>query len=230
MKTPRYSLDALLVGQIRPLGKTGARSGIAKMAVDRELELSLTGFTADAQGDLKFHGGMEKAIHHYPHDHYAAWEAEIGPHPLLTGPGAFGENLSTTGLSEKDVAVGDVFELGSAIIEVSQGRQPCWKLNERFSVKTMAREVQRTGRTGWYHRVLQPGKVGPSDRLVTIERRSPEWTIERLWRSFYVDPLNQHELEAIADLTSLAPSWRDHARRRIASGKVEDWTHRLDGK
>ncbi|MFN7089242.1 MAG: MOSC domain-containing protein [Allorhizobium sp.] len=219
-----------MVGQIRPLGKTGAQSGIAKAAVDHELELGLTGFTADAQGDLKVHGGIEKAVHHYPHDHYAAWQADIGPHALLSRPGAFGENLSTSGLSEKNVAIGDIFKLGSAIIEVSQGRQPCWKLNERFSVNTMARKVQRTGRTGWYYRVLEPGVVTPSDRLVMIERRSPDWTIERIWRSFYVDTLNLPELEAIANLTALAPSWREHARRRIASGKVEDWTHRLDGK
>lgn len=223
-------LDALLVGQIQPLGTKAVPSGIAKAPVDHDLHLDVTGFRADAQGDLIVHGGPEKAVHHYPHDHYAAWEREIGPHELLSRPGAFGENLSTTGLTERDVAIGDVFALGSAIIEVSQGRQPCWKLNERFSNKTMARAVQRTGRTGWYYRVLQPGVVAPTDRLVTIERRSPEWTIERLWRAFYVDMLNQSELETIASLKALAPNWREHARRRIASGQVEDWTHRLDGK
>lgn len=230
MTGPAYPLDALLVGQVQPLGQKAVPSGIAKSPVDQALDLTLAGFTLDAQGDLAVHGGSQKALHHYPYDHYATWAAEIGAHALLSKPGAFGENLSTTGLCETDVAIGDVFRLGSAVIEVSQGRQPCWKLNERFSMKTMAREVQRTGRTGWYYRVLVTGSVAPSDTLVLVERQFPEWTIERIWRAFYVDPLNRAELAAISDLPALAPGWREHARRRIASGQIEDWTRRLDGR
>lgn len=181
------------------------------------------------QGDRVRHGGPEKAVHHYPFEHYAAWSNDLGAHPLLEEPGAFGENISTLGLTEDNVAIGDVFGLGSAVIEVSQGRQPCWRLNERFGRKAMARDVQATGRTGWYYRVLRPGTVAPSDRLIPLDRAAPEWTIARIWRAFYVDPLNRGELAGIAALDRLADSWRGLAARRLESNAVEDWNRRLAG-
>ncbi|MGE0231000.1 MAG: MOSC domain-containing protein [Flavobacteriaceae bacterium] len=225
-----FPLQALLVGDVRPLGPRGVPSGIAKNEVDRPLALSQIGLAGDAQGDTRHHGGPEKALHHYALDHYPAWIAEIGPRDVFTTPGAFGENLATLGLLEDDVAVGDVFALGSAIIEVSQGRQPCWKLNERFTQPDMARRVQATGRTGWYYRVLQPGDVSPDSRLERIHRSAPDWTISRIWQVFYVDTLNRSELEALAELPQLAEGWRHHARRRLETGSVEDWTSRLTGR
>lgn len=222
-------LLSLRIGKVAPLGTRGAPSGIAKTAVAGPLALSETGFAGDMQGDTVRHGGPEKAVHHYPFDHYAGWLRDLGPHPLLAGPGAFGENLSTAGLTEDAVAIGDVFRLGTATMEVSQGRQPCWRLNERFGRTDMARAVQSTGRTGWYYRVLEPGTVAPGDSLVRIERPAPEWTLTRIWRTFYVDPLNRRELEGIAALDRLAEGWRNHAVRRLESNKVEDWTRRLSG-
>jgi MOSC domain-containing protein YiiM len=224
-----FPLLSLRVGKVAPLGARGVPSGIVKSSVDHALRLSETGFAGDMQGDTVRHGGPEKAVHHYPFEHYGAWSHDLGPHPLLAGPGGFGENLSTIGLTESTVAIGDVFELGTAILEVSQGRQPCWKLNERFGRTEMARLVQSTGRTGWYFRVLTPGTVSPADRLVLRERRAPEWTLARIWRAFYIDPLNRTELAGIAALEHLADGWRSHAARRLESNRVEDWTKRLTG-
>lgn len=223
-------LQALLIGDVRPLGPRGIPSGIAKRSVDQPIALGPLGLAGDAQGDTKHHGGPEKALHHYPLDHYPDWEAEIGHRDVFGTAGAFGENLSTLGLTEDDVAVGDVFALGSAIIEISQGRQPCWKLNERFAQPDMARRVQASGRTGWYYRVLQPGEVAPDSRLERIDRAAPTWTIRRIWRVFYVDTLNRAELEALADLPQLAEGWRRNARRRLETGAVADWTSRLTGR
>src|SRR5690606_24865934 len=118
---------------------------------------------------------------------------------------------------ESTVSIGDVFELGSALIEISQGRQPCWKLNERFRHSQMAKLVQTSRRTGWYYRVLKPGIVSPDDRLVCVDRRSPEWTVERICRVFYVDVLNRSELKHLSKLPSLASSWQKHATRRLQS-------------
>jgi len=222
-------LRGLYIGTVTPLGVRAAPSGIAKRPVEGPLTLSETGFIGDMQGDTIRHGGPEKAVHHYSFDHYAAWAGDLGAHPLLVGPAAFGENLSTSGLTEDSVAIGDVFRLGTAIVEVSQGRQPCWKLNERFGRPEMARQVQSTGRTGWYYRVLQPGMVSPDDDMLLQERRAPAWTLARIWRTFYIDPLNREELAGIAALDRLAEGWRSHAARRLESNKVEDWTRRLAG-
>lgn len=231
------NLQALLTGAVAPLtgalpGAGGSRtvpSGIAKRPVSAPLPLGVTGFSGDGQGDTRHHGGPEKAVHHYPLDHYDGWRADLGAHPLLTAAGAFGENLSTLGLDEAVVAVGDVFRLGTAVVQVSQGRQPCFRLNLRFGRPDMARRVQASGRTGWYYRVLHPGVVGPDDTLTLIDRVAPAWTLARLWRTLYADPLHRGELQRMAALTPLAEGWRLLAARRLASGTVEDWGRRLDG-
>ncbi len=92
------------------------------------------------------HGGPDKAVHHYPADHYPFWRSELAGHPLLVAPGAFGENISTLGLVEADICIGDRFRLGSALVEVSQGRQPCWKLDHRFGNAAMTAQVVATRR------------------------------------------------------------------------------------
>lgn len=222
-------LDALLTGEIAPLGTGDTPSGIDKQPVDTPLWLGHEGLTGDMQGDRKHHGGPDKAVHHYPYEHYAAWRGELGGAPLLDRPGAFGENLSTTGLDESTVAIGDVFRLGEALIEVSQGRQPCWKLNARFAVADMAARVQKSGRTGWYYRVIEAGRVAAGDKLRLVERRLPDWPLHRLWRILYVDTLNQDALRQMAALPGLPESWRRYAERRLASGRVEDWNRRLRG-
>ena len=241
----------LLTGRAAPLPGSDQKSGIDKRVVDQPLMLGPEGFEGDEQADRRVHGGPEKAVHHYPRDHYAAWRAELGlggretgvSHPRtpvgyldmtegggrLDAPGAFGENISTEGMTERDVAVGDIFRLGGAMVQVSQGRQPCWKLSRRFGVSDMARRVQESGRTGWYYRVLQPGLVAPGNRIELIDRLAPDWSLHRLWHALYVDRLNLAELQGIAALEVLAEGWRRYAIRRLESGRVEDWSKRLEG-
>ncbi|HWX48921.1 MAG TPA: MOSC domain-containing protein [Roseomonas sp.] len=223
-------IDRLLTGPAKPFGPRAAPSGIDKRPVAGRTWLGREGFTGDEQGDRKHHGGPEKAVHHYAFEHYAPWREAIGARDVLTRPGAFGENLSTTGLSEAQIAIGDTFRAGGALIQVSQGRQPCWKLNLRFGVPDMAFRVQASGRTGWYYRVIEEGFVEAGDDLVLVERISPEWTIERLWRALYVDTLNFDELAAMAELAHLSENWRRYATRRLATAQVEDWSRRLTGE
>ncbi|TQG10645.1 MOSC domain-containing protein [Pseudomonas aeruginosa] len=180
MPLPALPLDALLTGRARPFTRPGSRSGIAKSPRDGALRVTPVGLEGDEQGDLRVHGGVEKAIHHYPREHYAAWIAELGEHPLLMQAGAFGENFSTSGWSEADVCLGDRVRAGTALLEVSQGRMPCWKLNDRFEVAGMSLRVQESGRTGWYYRVLEEGVVAAGDILQLVERRHPDWSLLRL--------------------------------------------------
>lgn len=223
-------VQTLLVGSVKAFGPKGTGSGIDKQPVKGPVRLGREGLAGDAQGDRRHHGGVDKAVHHYARDHYAVWCDELGALDVLARSGAFGENLSTLGLTEADVAIGDVFRLGTALVEVSQGRQPCWKLNVRFGVPDMAQRVQSSGRTGWYYRVLEEGVVAPGDMLQRVERRMADWPLARLWNVLYVDTLDTDELAAMAALPGLPESWRRLAARRIERHRVEDWSPRLVGR
>jgi MOSC domain-containing protein YiiM len=223
-------IEAVLAGKIAPLGKRGVPSGIDKHPVDGAVDVLLTGLAIDAQGDRKSHGGPEKALHHYPFDHYAFWRAECPALEWrLRKRGAFGENISTTGKTEADVCIGDVYRLGTALVQISQGRQPCWRLNERFEDRSMARRVQETHRTGWYYRVLEEGRVATGDVIQLIDRPAEAWTVARVLDLFYRDTLNADGLAGLAALPQLAEPWRALARKRLERRTVEDWQRRLEG-
>ena len=223
------TIRAVLVGKVAPLGRHGIDSGIFKKPVDRAIDISRTGLIGDEQGDKKNHGGPEKAIHHYPYDHYVLWRAEIPEiAKKLEKEGAFGENISTEGLTESNVCVGDTYRLGTALVQICQGRQPCWRLNERFGDSTMARWVQATGRTGWYYRVLEEGRVASGDTIDLIDRPAEGWTLQRILHVLYHDTMNAEDLARLAELKLLTNSWRALARRRFERRKVEDWSSRLN--
>ncbi|PGH55640.1 MOSC domain-containing protein [Azospirillum palustre] len=226
--TKSTMLNAVLTGKAVPFGRPDTLSAIGKHPVAAAIAIGPAGLEGDEQADRRNHGGPDKAIHHYPLDHYAAWRGDLPvPCPLLESVGAFGENLSTLGLTEETVCVGDIFRMGTATVQVSQGRQPCWKLNHRFGVKDMARRVQSTGRTGWYYRVFEPGTVAAGDAISLVGRPLPDWSLARILRAFYHDTGDLPTLASIAELEPLATGWRTLARRRVESGRVEDWSNRL---
>jgi MOSC domain-containing protein YiiM len=220
----------VLAGKAAPIDQRGRLSAIAKAPIPGPWRVTQTGLAGDEQADLKNHGGLEKAVHQYPFDHYRDWSGDIGPHPLLAAPGAFGENLSTTTWTERNVHIGDIVRFGSATLQVSQGRQPCWKLNARFDRRDMSMLTQTLGRTGWYYRVLEEGEAGEHDTLQLIERKQESWPLSRLTRLLYVDTRRYDELKEMAEIPELAAGWRKLAARRIESQVTEDWAPRLTGE
>lgn len=223
------TIDALLTGVVRPLGDSGRDSGIDKHPVSERLWLGPEGLRGDEQADRRFHGGPEKALHHYAREHYAAWQDALGDLAVLHGPGAFGENISTRGLTESDVCVGDIYRAGTALIQVSQARQPCWKLDHRFSHRGMAARVQASGMTGWYYRVLQEGWLITGDTLSLQERPHAQWTLACVQDILNRRVLDPDVLHALANLPELSPNWRALFEKRARAGEVEDWTRRLQG-
>ncbi len=221
-------IDALLTDRAVGYTRPGSRSAIDKRPVADAVQVELNGIVGDEQGDPRVHGGPDKAIHHYPFDHYAAWQADIGTQPVLTQAGAFGENLSTTGVTEADICVGDRLRAGNVVLEVSQLRQPCWKLNDRFGMRDMARRVQHTGRTGWYYRVVEGGTLRAGDTLEWIERPWPQWPLARVLDVLYRNMLDRAALSDMLALP-LTPSWRKLVEGRLARGEVESWAKRIDG-
>ena len=234
------SVLAVLRGRAVPYTRPGTRSAIAKTPVCGPVHVGLLGLDGDEQGDPRVHGGPDKAVHQYAQEHCADWRAELGALPVLAAPGAFGENMASTGMTEHSVCLGDQVRVGGSgsdgihsssggvLLEVSQGRQPCWKLIDRFGVPAMARRVQDSGRTGWYYRVLQPGSVQAGDALVLVARPLPQWPLARIIAVLYHQPFDAAVLQALAALP-LTPSWQRLVQGRLARGAAEDWQARLDG-
>lgn len=218
----------MLTGAVAPLGKAGATSAIAKQPAAHPVAIGPLGLAGDAQADLRVHGGHDKAVHLYAWEHYAQWQRELGNLPLLQAPGAFGENLALTGLDEAGVCLGDHWRAGSAVLEVTQGRQPCWKLNLRFGVPDMSARVQNTLRAGWYCRTRQGGVVQAGDRLKLLERPHPGWTVQRLLALIRDRECDPAALSGVLELP-LPPSWRKLFARRLEQGLAENWEARLQG-
>jgi len=163
-------IEAVLIGKAVPYTRPGSRSAIANSALSIPAWVSPTGLEGDEQGGRRVHRGPDKAVHCYAWSHDRDWFQELAGCSLLRHPGAFGENFSIDGLAENEVCLGDRWQVGSAVVEVSQGRQPCWKLTDRFGVPNMARRVQDTLRADWHLRVIEPGHVRQGDAIVLLDR------------------------------------------------------------
>jgi MOSC domain-containing protein YiiM len=185
-----------------------------KYPVSGKVALSWLGLAGDGQADLENHGGVDKAVLVYSEEHFERWRRELFPEGLT--PGAFGENFTVQGLNETNVSVGDVYEVGSARVEVSQPRQPCWKQAQRYGIKDLVVKIIRSGRTGWYLRVRREGSVEAGDVMTLVERRCPEWTIERANHVMYVEKHNRELTRELAACPALSESWAGYLRRRNA--------------
>lgn len=216
----------LLRGAAQRLGHT--TSAIDKHPVQGPARVLRLGLEGDEQADRRVHGGEDKALHCYAWSHYAAWCRELPACAVLRAQGAFGENLSVDGLDEQDVCIGDRWQIGSATVVVSQGRQPCFKLNLRFGVTDMAARVQNTLRAGWYLRVEQPGEIAAGDRFVLLHRQHPDYTVARLLALIRDRMTAPEQIEPVLHLP-LPPSWRRLFEQRLRSGQAEDWTRRMEG-
>jgi MOSC domain-containing protein YiiM len=208
----------LQVGKPRTVGSSGAAeafdrewtTGFYKMPCEGRREVSELGIEEDGQADLVNHGGVDKAVCVYPTEHYEGWSSSLG---LELSLGAFGENLSVEGMVEQDVRIGAVFACGDLLLEVSQPRQPCWKLARRWRVKDLAAQVERTGRTGWYFRVLKPGALGPGDVLTQIFAGSA-WSVAEANRVMHQEKEDWRLAAELAQCPQLSLSWQTTLKRR----------------
>jgi MOSC domain-containing protein YiiM len=171
------------------------------------LWLGYEGLSGDEQADRRNHGGVDKAVCVYPIEHYGYWREKLAPLDLPHG--AFGENFTTAGMLEAEVCVGDIYTVGSAVVQVSQPREPCWKVARRWRIKDLTAQVERTGRTGFYFRVVRHGEVQAGDALALRERPAPQWSIERCNEAMHRRKEDEALARELADCSLLAASWKD---------------------
>jgi len=167
----------------------------------------------DAQADLSVHGGVDKAVYAYPSEHYAGWRDELPGTGLPWG--SFGENLTTEGLSESTLRIGDHLTAGSAEFLVTQPRLPCFKLGIRFGRPDMVKRFQRSGRTGFYLAVLREGSISPGDAIQVQPSGESAVTVADIARLYTADDAEQELLRRASGLPALPESWREYFRNRL---------------
>jgi MOSC domain-containing protein YiiM len=181
-------------------------SGIAKQPVTAEsLWLDRLNLEGDAQADLEVHGGPDKAVYAYASEHLPAWTDELGGVDL--GPAAFGENLTTAGGTEDDVCIGDRWTWGDAVLEVCQPRSPCYKLALHRGRGDIGRLLRTSGRSGWYLRVLQPGRV-PVAGPIAVEPHPMGATVRVTHDAAYPGGAPDEVIEALLSVEPLAQEWK----------------------
>jgi MOSC domain-containing protein YiiM len=208
-----WTIEAVCTGTARPF-RDAETSAIAKQPHDGQVSVLPEGLAPDEQADRRVHGGPEQALHLYPRDHHAFWRGEIGDHPALDEPGGFGSNLAVTGLTEENVHIGDRFRCGTALVEVSRPRTPCWKIEHRFGHKGMVARIIATGRCGWYFRVIETGKVAAGDRLERVAVGAGAWSVARVFGALAAGRGTPEDYAAIAALDALTPLLRERAAAR----------------
>jgi MOSC domain-containing protein YiiM len=188
-------------------------TGIFKEPVAGPVRVQKLNLKGDEQADLSVHGGADKAVYAYPSEHYAYWRSELPGMQLSWG--AFGENLTTEGLDESSVRIGDHLSVGSAELVVTQPRLPCFKLGIRFGRPDMVKRFQRSGRTGFYLSVLREGSLSAGDAIELVSRAEPGVTVADIVRLYTADDGEQELLRRATELAALPEGWREYFRNRL---------------
>ncbi len=207
-------LQSIQVGMPRQLGTPGSDdpdqqpwfSGFVKTPVAGSVDVSVLGLAGDGQADRKHHGGPDKAILAYNGRHYSKWSAERDRTDWAGG--MFGENFTLDDLSEDDVCIGDSYSVGQVTVQVTQPRQPCWKLGRRCGDPGLPKRVIQTARCGWYLRVLTAGSVEANQPFELIDRPHPDWSVSVAHRLMYEKKPDRDRLSHLAALPQLSYSWQ----------------------
>jgi MOSC domain-containing protein YiiM len=216
MGQPVMKLVSVNVGLPRDVTWEGkaVKTGIFKKPVSGRVALRKLNLDGDGQADLSAHGGPNKAVYVYPAEHYDAWRAEL---PGIHLPwGAFGENLTTEGLREEEVNIGDQLRIGSAVVMVTQPRRPCNKLAMRLGRPDIADRFLASGRSGFYLAVLQEGEIEAGETIEVLKRDESAVTVADINRLFAQDTPDLEALQRAAQVGALPPSLRSRFLRQIA--------------
>ncbi len=193
-------------------------TGIFKQAVSGPVHLQTLNLDGDRQADLSVHGGPHKAVYGYPSEHYLFWRQEL---PGTGMPwGMFGENFTTSGLTEDELHVGDRFQIGAAIVMVRQPRTPCYKLAAKFQRDDMLQRFLSSGRSGFYFSVEQEGTVAADDDFQLLKRDEDGITISEMNRLFVREKYNQDLLQKAIRTAALPQDWREYFSERVDQSTV----------
>ncbi len=203
----------IFTGRVGFLPGESRASAIAKEPASRGV-IGSEGLVGDEHADPRAHGGPEKALHLFPVEHHEALALAFPEARHLT-PGGLGENLSTRGITENEAHIGDIFALGTARLQITQPRTPCWKIDARCGVEGVAAHVAEHGIAGWYFRVLASGECVAGDALIHLQRPEGAVSLARFNRSLRGARPSLQVLDRLASAPGLSPDWVRKIRSRI---------------
>lgn len=203
-------------------------SAIAKRQIDGAVVLTSAGLEGDQQAEKSYHGGADRALCHFPREHYAWLRQQFPEEEDRFHPPAFGENLSTLGMTEDNVFIGDIFRWGEALIQVTQPRAPCYKLNHFLGCKNLSPLLQQSGRCGWLYRVIGTGNVSGDRPLELLTRNSEVSVAEAISIAFNM-PFDEEQYRRLMSAAGLSASWSKTMQTRLVQRKIEDFGRRLFG-
>ena len=194
-------------------------TGIYKTAVHSRVKVGKLNLEGDGQADLSVHGGINKAVYAYPSEHYKHWQGELPGQEMPWG--MFGENLTLEGLLEDSAHIGDRFQIGTAILMITQPRLPCYKLGIRFGRDDMPDRFLASRRTGFYFAVVEEGEFGEGDLLDPVHREANSLSIADLLRLEYdhKEP-DVHLIERALRVEALTPGWRKRLLKKLGASHI----------
>ena len=188
-------------------------TGIFKEAVEGRVAVRRLNIDGDHQADLEVHGGLDKAIYAYPAEHYPFWREQF---PEMELPwGMFGENLTLTGLLEDTVHIGDLFQVGSAKLMVTQPRLPCFKLGIKFGRDDILKRFLVSGMTGFYFAVLEEGEVAAGDPISLLHQDEHLVQVADIVRLYREDKYNLDLIRRVVAVEALPEEWREYFQERL---------------
>jgi MOSC domain-containing protein YiiM len=188
-------------------------TAIFKSPVEGPVAVRKLNLEGDQQADLTVHGGLDKAVYAYPHEHYAYWQAQLPKYSLALGN--FGENLTVEGLSEEGVHIGDQLQIGTTLFIVTQPRSPCYKLSVRFAREDMTKRFYESRRFGFYLRVLREGALQAGTNVTIVSQDANAVSVADVIRLFTGDSHDRDLLDRALKVSALPEGWRDGLRERL---------------
>jgi|TARA_B110000240_G_C13469289_1_gene440194 MOSC domain-containing protein YiiM len=202
----------LYSGKLSNIGEKRSPTGIYKKSVE-QVSVDLLGIEGDIQADKRFHGGPEKALHQYA---LSSYEKIIKRYPLLhkkAEPGMIGENLSAIDMNEHNVCIGDIYKVGSAILQVSSPRIPCWKIDAKFKQPNLHQFISQHRLNGWYYRVVQAGDITLNDKLILQQRPNTDFTVDTILKVINGEAEAQ-VIRLAANAIGLDPEWQKRLNKK----------------
>ena len=194
------------------------KSGLEKSPVFDNVFIHKLGVTGDEQAEKVVHGGVDKAVCLYPFEHYEYWENTLN---RKMPENSFGENLTVQGMTEKDVCIGDIFQIGEVILQITQPRQPCYKLTYIHNVPKMSFLSQDSGFTGYYARVLKEGNLNVNDKITLIEKSPHNISVEFTNQILHNDNKNTEAIKKILEVEEIAANLRKNFEKLLAGETID---------